>query len=518
MNLTQLLYQDYTKLTSQNLNTYRNQWSHQIGHTPKNSDILAAYENLLATKKIAQNHTLQQMLQTRKTRSLSGVAPFAVMTKPFNCPGMCTFCPLELNMPKSYLSDEPAGQRAQAVDFDPYLQVKSRLDQLKVNGHHTDKIELIVIGGTFSAYPDNYKREFFLGMYNAINGIRLETIEAAQVYNETAAHRIVGISIETRPDWIDEKEIKLLRFLGVTKLQIGVQALDGKILKRVKRGHSIRPIAKATQMLKNAGLKVCYHYMPNLPGSNPKKDVQMAQMMYGDKRFKPDFVKIYPTQVIPNTELFRQWQRGEFQTYDDNTLKQVLRDIKLVTPHFCRIDRLVRDISKKWIADGTYVTNMRQLITAEFKQEGKRCQCIRCREIKHKTFTAKPDLTIEKIDTVGGLEYFLTFEHGYDLYALLRLRLPNKRQKMIFPELKNAAIIREIHTFGRVVPLEQKQTKRSQHQGLGKKLMSEAEKLARKNGYQKIAVISSIGTRNYYRKIGYNLDGLYMVKSLKNDN
>lgn len=515
MTLKELILRDFTKISPKNLNSFRKNWAQNYPDTPKNSQILEVYRDLVASGDITKTAWLEKMLTTRKIRSLSGVTPFAVMTGPFTCPGQCTFCPLEVGMPRSYLSDEPAAQRALSVNFDPFLQVKNRLDQLEKTGHSVDKIELIVVGGTFSAYPDQYKREFFLGMYNAINNKVSKDLQSAQQINEVGKKRIVGISIETRPDWIDEKEIRLLRELGVTRLQVGVQALDGKILKRVKRGHSIRPIGKATLMLKNAGFKVCYHFMPNLPGSNPKKDVAMAKKMYEDPRFKPDTVKIYPTQIIPKTILFRQWERGEFKTYDDETLKNVLTEIKLMTPRYCRIDRLVRDISKKWVADGTIKTNMRQTILSELAIKGIKCQCIRCREIKGEDYNEIPNLKIMTIESVGGQEILLTFETNDHLYSLLRLRLPNKRQKMVFPELEKAAIIREIHTYGVVADIDTSSTDKTQHQGLGKKLIAKAEEIAKENGFQKIAVISAIGTREYYKKWGYALEGTYMTKVLR---
>ncbi len=450
-------------------------------------------------------------------RSVSGVTPMAVMTKAFYCPGQCTFCPIDLNLPKSYLRDEPAAQRALKVNFNPYEQVRNRLRQLALTGHVTDKVELIVIGGTFSVYSKEYRRSFFKGLFDACNGIQSKTLKAAQKKNESAKHRIVGISIETRPDWIDEKEVRLLRELGVTKLQVGVQAFDPVILKKVKRGHSLKPVANATLMLRNAGFKICYHFMPNLPGSNPEKDVEMAKVMYQDSRFKPDFVKIYPTQVIPRTELYEQWKRGEFRTYDDEIMKEVLKKIKLITPPWVRIDRLVRDISKQWVAGGTLQTNMRQVIQQELAMEGKQCQCIRCREVKRKLSNETPRMKRITIDTLGGTEVFLEYSTGKHLYSLLRMRLPNEKQTMLFTELNGAAIIREIHTYGGVVPVNEKQDDRAQHTGFGKSLLERAERIATKNGFKKVAVISAIGTRNYYRKLGYLLEGMYMLKHLASD-
>ena len=482
-------------------------------HSTKKSARLASYREGVKQGKIARSQLVERELTTRPVRTLSGVTPFAVMTKPYVCPGLCTFCPLELGMPKSYLSDEPAAARAKQLNFDPRAQIESRLTQLVDTGHDTDKIELIVIGGTFGNYPESYKRQFFKDMIDTINGTVSATLEDAQIANETASRRIVGMSVETRPDWIDEKEVKLFRELGVTKVQVGVQAFDETILARIKRGHTLDKVAEATQLLKDAGIKVCYHFMPNLPGSNPVLDLAMAKMMYEDPRFKPDFVKIYPAQVIPGTEMYREWQRGEFAPYDDELLKDVLKDIKKITPPFVRIDRLVRDISKKWVAAGTKATNMRQYIQAEMQQEGWSCQCIRCREIKSRDFASTPTMQDLVIETQGGTEHLLTFEDSGKLYSLLRLRLP-AQPTTLFPELAGAAIIREVHTYGKTVPHATKSSSQTQHRGLGKQLIARAEEIALQAGYGTMAVISSIGTRDYYRKQGYVREGLYMTKVL----
>jgi len=482
-------------------------------HNIKKSARLAAYRQAVKSGTQSRSPQIEKDLTTRAVRTLSGVTPFAVMTKPFVCPGQCTFCPLELGMPKSYLSDEPAAARAKSLNFDPAKQIESRLTQLVETGHNTDKIELIVIGGTFSNYPASYKRQFFLDMINTINGSVSPNLEAAQLANETAERRIVGISIETRPDWVDETEVKLLRKLGVTKVQLGVQALDETILKRINRGHSLEAVAKATRLLKDAGIKICYHFMPNLPGSNPGKDLAMARLMYEDPRFKPDFLKIYPVQVIPGTALYREWEKGEYVPYSEELLRDTLLSIKLITPRYCRIDRLVRDISKKWVAAGTKATNMRQYLQAELKVQGKVCQCIRCREVKAADFTLDPDLNDEVIETLGATEHLLTFEKADRLFSLLRLRLPTV-SSALFSELKGCAIIRELHTYGKTVAHTAKTSSKTQHRGLGKKLMAQAEQIARQAGYAKIAVISSIGTRDYYRQLGYERLGYYMVKNI----
>lgn len=513
-DLSDIIKDDFNLITAKNLAKFKRKWSKKTERILKDSDVLNVYRKLVKRGEIEKNLLLENRLRTKKVRSMSGVTAMAVMTKPFNCPGQCIYCPLEIGMPKSYLSDEPAAQRAKALNFDPGGQIKARLEQLKQTGHKRDKLELIVIGGTFSAYPEEYKREFFKGIFDACNGKVSETLEEAQNLNEKSRHRIVGISIETRPDWVTESEVRLLRELGVTKLQLGVQAFDEKILQKIKRGHSLEAVAKATEMLRDAGFKICYHLMPNLPGSTPEKDIEMAEMMYTDPRFKPDFVKIYPAMVIPGTELHKMWERGEFKTYGDDTLKKVLKEIKKITPEWVRIDRLVRDISKKWVSSGTKMTNMRQLAQEELKKEGTPCMCIRCREVKMRGYDEEVELLNKEIVTRGGKEIFLSFEKEGKLYSLLRLRLPELKSNNLFAELEGAAIIREVHTFGAVAGLLEKMKDKSQHQGLGKKLIEEAERIVKERGYRKMAVISAIGTRDYYRKWGYELEGLYMTKVL----
>lgn len=511
--LSELILKNYKLLTRKSIYQIRRDAAKLLGATPRDSDLLGAYRELVALGKLEENTAVLKLLTTREVRTLSGVTPFAVMMKPYVCPGLCTFCPLELGMPKSYLSDEPAAARAKMMGFDPRAQIKSRLTQLEETGHVTDKIELIVIGGTFGSYPESYKRSFFKDMIDTVNGEVSASLASAQEFNETAKRRIVGISVETRPDWIDEAEVKLFRELGVTKVQVGVQAFDEEILKKVKRGHSLDRVGEATQLLRDAGIKICYHYMPNLPGSSPAKDIAMAKMMYEDPRFKPDFVKIYPAQVIPGTELYREWERGEYAPYDDDLLKDVLKEIKLITPSYCRIDRLVRDISKKWVAAGTKATNMRQYLQAELKAEGKKCVCIRCREVKAGEYSVLPELLDQMIETLGGTEHLLTYERDGKLFSLLRLRLPES-SKPLFKELTGCAIIREVHTYGKTLSHTNKASTKTQHRGLGKQLIAHAESLAVKNGYKKMAVISSIGTRDYYRNLGYVREGYYMTKVL----
>ena len=504
MQIEDLVLRDNEKLTLENIEDYRRIWSKELKKMPKNSEIWPSLTD----------PELIEAMKTRGVRTESGVAPFAVMMKPFYCPGECVYCPLEEGMPKSYLSDEPAAQRAKILNFDPLKQVEGRIKQMVETGHITEKIDLIVIGGTFGAYPEKYKREFFKSMFDAVNGKISETLAEAQKYNETAEKRIVGISVETRPDWVSEQEIRLWRELGVTKVQLGVQALDGGILKKIKRGHDLNEVAEATRMCRNAGLKICYHLMPNLPGSNPKKDVEMAKMMFDDPRFGPDYLKVYPAMTIKGTEMYEMWKRGEYLPYEEVELIKVLKEIKAQTPVWCRIDRLIRDISKKWVSAGTARTNLRQILQQELLEEGKKCKCIRCREVRGGVYDTQVELLINERESLGGKELFLSYEHEDKLFSMLRLRLPEKTEKMLFEELEGSAITREVHTYGQVAQIDINDGVKTQHRGLGKRLMTKAEEIARKKGYRKMAVISAIGTREYYKKLGYSLEGTYMIKEL----
>lgn len=509
MTLEEMIKRDEERMTPENAEDFRYIWAKELKTMPKNSEI---WQNLTDPDLIA-------IFKTRAVRTESGVAPFAVMMKPHYCPGNCIYCPLEEGMPKSYLSDEPAAQRAKQLNFDSRLQVEMRLKQLHATGHITEKIDLIVIGGTFSAYPDEYKKEFFKGMYDGINGVVSKSLEEAIRFNETAEKRVVGISVETRPDWVTEEEIKLWRKMGVTKVQLGVQAFDEKILKVINRGHSLDSVAEATRLCRNAGLKICYHFMPNLPNSNPEKDIEMAKIMFTDPRFGPDYIKVYPAMVIPNTELYKMWERGEYKSFSDAELRKVLKAVKALTPKWCRIDRLVRDISKKWVSSGSLATNMRQLLQDELKKEGVLCKCIRCREVRGGVYEEDVRLNVDERESLGGKELFLSFDSVKDkLFSMLRLRLPEKNEKMLFEELEGAAIVREVHTYGQVKDLQgvslQVGDERSQHRGLGKRLLAKAEEIAVERGYKKMAIISAVGTREYYRKLGYGLVGEYVVKVL----
>jgi elongator complex protein 3 len=493
--------------------------------TLSNIVLLKLYRNAVEKKKIKPNAKLEQLLKTREIRTLSGVAPVAVLTKPYPCPGKCAFCPNEKEMPKSYLSNEPAVMRAIGTDFDPYKQVKARIEALKMTGHNTDKIELIIMGGTWSYFDAKYQNWFVKRCFEAMNGAKSPKLKDAMKSNEKSKHRCVGLTLETRPDYINLKEIKQMRQLGCTKIELGIQAIDDKILKLNKRGNTVQQIINATKLLKDAGFKIVYHIMPNLPGSSPAKDVKMYKELFSNQNFQPDMVKIYPCVVTKNSEIYRWFKKGTYKPYSDKQLFKVLLKIKQATPPYVRIIRLIRDIPSQSIIAGGKISNLRQNLQKELEKINSKCQCIRCREIKNlKSKVKNQKLKIRKYNASAGVEYFLSFEDKKEdkLLAFLRLRLSNLNPPNpplrkggifdIFPELKDCAIIREVHTYGELTPVKTKG--KVQHLGFGKKLIKKAEEIALKNGYKKIAVISAVGTRDYYRKLGYKLKGDYMVKWL----
>lgn len=504
--------------------------------TPTNIILLKEYNSMIKSGKIKtgekRREEIENLLRVRKVRSQSGVAVVAVLTKDFGCPGHCLYCPSEKGMPKSYLSNEPAVMRAISNDFDPYRQVQMRIEGLENSGHPTDKIELIIIGGTFSAIPDKYRYEFIRRCFEACNDYKARSskqqtrqknlsFKKNQQLNERSKHRLVGITIETRPDYINEKEILKLREFGVTRVELGVQSIYNDVLALNKRGHNIAQTIEATRLLKDAGFKINYHMMPNLPGSTANRDKKMFRELFTNENFQPDILKIYPTVVVKNSELYQWWKRGKYKPYSDKQLLDLLIDIKKYIPPYVRIMRLIRDIPAQSIIAGSKISNLRQIIEQKTRKDAIHCRCIRCREIKDKKFTPK-DLKLNRINypASGGKEIFLSFDDAAQdkLFALLRLRIPSEifsRKKHFISALQNAAIIREVHTYGQLVQIAKKGKKNAQHIGLGKQLIAEAERIAREEfGAKKIAVISGVGVRDYYRKLGYKLKDHYLVKNL----
>lgn len=497
---------------------------------PTNIALFSVYQKLLKRKSIAKNPALEHIIRKRKVRTLSGIAAITVLTPTTACPGDCIFCPTEQGMPKSYLSNEPAVMRAIANDFDPYLQVRRRLESLKAQGHATDKIEVIVIGGTWSSIPHSFQEWYIGRLYEALNDTKTtvpkkrraplkKSLRALQYYNNTKArHKLVGLTLETRPDWVNESELKRMRMYGCTRVELGVQSVYDDVLDASRRGHRIDATARATQLLKDAGFKINYHIMPNLPKSTPKRDKEMARILFSDPRFQPDMLKIYPCVVVKNADLYKEWKKGSYTPYTDKQLIDVITAMKSYVPEYCRIVRVIRDIPAPSIEAGSTASNLRQTIHETMQRTGVSCRCIRCREIKGEKTHGRLTLRRTDYDASGGKEIFLSYNDAHDkLVALLRLRIPSPASTPLFPALKNAALIREVHTYGEVAPLaEIIEKEKKQHKGLGKKLLKEAERIAKKEFKLKtIAVISGVGVRGYYQKNGYRLKDTYMIKNLQ---
>lgn len=487
-----------------------------------NIELVSAYNKLIDRGVLPNDKSLMKILRKRGVRSRSGIASITVLTKSFPCPGSCIFCPNEPKMPKSYLSNEPAVMRAILNDFDPYKQVTSRIKGLRKSGHYTDKVDVIVSGGTFSFYPHRYQTDFVRGIYNALNAPyeKQRSLVDSQRINELAENRCIGLSIETRPDHIDEQEIKRLRNFGVTKIEIGIQSLNDRVLKLNKRGHTVLQAKKSMQLMRDAGFKINCHMMPNLYGSNPENDLNDFKELFENPAYRPDWLKIYPCMVVPWSALEKIYNEGKHKPYTDEELVDLIIKIKQIVPEYTRITRLYRDIPATSVLGGSKISNLRQVVHKKMEEMNLKCRCIRCREIQEeKVYVDKLSLRVNEFEASGGREFFISYndEEKDKLCSLLRLRFSSyslKGKAHFIPELEGAAIIREVHTYGEQVKITDKTANASQHIGLGKRMMNEAEHIARKFGYKKMAVISGIGVREYYRKLGYELEGTYMVKYL----
>lgn len=493
----------------------------------RNDALLERYRLDVAHGRRAPDARLERILTLNGIRSQSGIATVTVITEPYACPGRCVYCPTEARAPKSYLTNEPAVMRALRNDYDPYRQVWSRLEALDETGHPTEKIELIIKGGTWSFYPESYQREFIQRCLEAANdfgrgggrgagdGGSLETV---QRINETATSRMIGITIETRPDYVHEAEIRRLRELGVTRVELGVQSLDESVLTLIVRDHGTAEVRRATQLLKDAGFKVAYHLMPNLPGATPETDLASTRMVFEDPGYQPDAVKVYPCVVIESAELYQWWKGGRHQPYDDETLVELLIQIKQLVPPHVRIERVIRDIPSTSIRAGCAITNLREEAQRRMSARGLRCHCIRCRQVRDEA-AGNARLIRRDYAASDGREVFLSFEDpaADRLASLLRLRLPSAtmRRQPLSPVLQQTALIRELHTYGPHVPLHHRRDGAAQHRGFGLRLLQEAERIAREEfGLRRMAVIAGVGVREYYRRLGYELQDTYMIKAL----
>jgi elongator complex protein 3 len=521
------------------------------------SMLVAIYNELVASGEIQEDAHLLERIRMKPMRTLSGVTTVTVLTKPYPCPGKCIFCPTDVRMPKSYLPDEPGAMRGLEHEFDPYAQVRSRIDQLESVGHPTDKIELLILGGTWSSYRRDYQEWFIKRCFDAMNDIpsalsgaaapgeaqstlaphahlpraqvpgsageRMENSQSVaegelirvHSINEATHHRNVGLVIETRPDEITPDELHWLRHLGVTKVQMGAQSLDDYILEINKRGHDVECTRRATALLRAAGFKIVLHWMPNLLGATPESDREDFARLWDD--FCPDEIKIYPNQLLANAELYEYWQRGEFKPYTTQELIDLIVDIKPTIPRYCRVNRVIRDIPSTNVVEGNRRTSLRQDIHDEMRRRGTRCECVRCREVRGKPVHPELLRLDDMVYQAGAAEeHFISYVTPDDkLAGFVRLSLPGKDSPPTgMSDLDGAALIREVHVYGQSLPVGAEKQGAAQHAGLGTRLLEKAEAIATAAGFKRMAVISAVGTRGYYIGRGFKRSELYLTKTL----
>ena len=506
-------------------------------------------------------------LQTKPVRTGSGVAVVATMTKPYPCPhGTCTYCPGGPDSPygdtpKSYTGKEPSTMRGKRQDYDPYRIIFNRLEQYIVMGQNPDKVEQIIMGGTFPSLPEDYQEEFVRLSFKAYNdfskeffpdgefdperfkdffklpgrmndparteAIRKEVMELKKKdlkplqeehrLNEEAAIRCIGLTIETKPDFgLEEHGLKLLD-LGVTRIELGVQTTRDDILGAVHRGHTLEETKTSFAELRDLGFKLNAHMMPGLPGKDGKRipieeDKRVLRELFDNEAYRPDMLKLYPCMVMPGTALEKDYKKGTYQPLTTKEAIDIILDLKRHVPEWCRIMRIQRDIPTHATTAGVDRTNLRQMVHEEARKQGVRCNCIRCREVKDAHTTEEPHVKTQSYKASGGVEHFISMEADDKLLGFIRLRLP---ERSLHPVLtKDTAIVRELHVYGRAV-LIGKDERKTQHTGVGKRLMREAERLTREAGKEKLAVISGVGVRGYYYKLGYEREGPYMTAQMK---
>src|SRR3989338_5160039 len=462
----------------------------------------------------------------KSVRTISGVTILSVMTKPLPCPGQCVYCPggfdKPIPTPKSYLPKSPTVLRAVRNNYDPKEQVEGRIQVLDLNGHLAEKCELIVMGGTFMASPQNYRIEFIKGIYDGLNGTVSETLEQAKKTNETTQHRCICLCIETRPDWCRPNQIAEMLGFGATRVEIGVQIPDDKNYELTKRGHTVQDVIESTKALKDAGFKIYYHYMCNLPGSDFENDIKMFEKLFSNPDFRPDGVKLYPCVVVEDTDLEQWMKEGKYTPYTDEQIVEILTRIKSMVPRYSRIQRVMRDLPAEYIVGGSKHCHQRDSAKTKMKELGLKCECIRCREVGYGLLKGKQvkeeNIKLNRIDyeASGGKEIFLSLDDMENdlIIGLLRLRIPGKPLR---PEITpTSTIVRELHVFGVEAGIQNQTswTTTFQHKGFGKQLIAEAERITKEMGFDKVVVISGVGVREYYRKLGYHLEGEYMVKKV----
>jgi elongator complex protein 3 len=494
------------------------------------ANLIAGYRFLVAEGDIEADPLLEKRIRMKPMRTQSGVAPVTVLTAPAGCPGKCIFCPDDWRMPKSYIYDEPGCQRAERDGFDPFKQTLGRIQSFESIGHDASKVELLILGGTWSAYSRNYREWFVQRCFDAMNAAgdptqaTSDSLAAAQAANTNALHRNVGLVIETRPDWITAEEIVHLRKLGVTKVQIGVQSLDDEILTLNQRGHDVAAVRRALGLLRTAGFKLHLHWMPNLYGATPEKDRADFARFFEDPAIRPDELKIYPCSLIAETELYARYLTGDYQPYTEADLVNLLADVKPTIPPYTRVNRLFRDIPAHHIQAGVKLSNLRQVVHNELARRGQRCGCIRCHEIRRREVALEQlELRVHSYMTDLTQEHFLHFvtndlasEPGL-IAGFLRLSLPNEAQsgsRAFLPEIAGNAMIREVHVYGPALSIGAESDGRPQHAGLGTRLLDAARQISREAGFERISVIAATGTQRYYASRGFSAGALYMTARL----
>ena len=496
---------------------------YQLAKMPSNSEIIG----ILQAKEEVK---LLPLLRRKATRTISGVTVVAVMTKPYQCPQAepCAYCPggPSIGVPQSYTGFEPAAMRGLQNKFDPYEQVKKRIEQLTAIGHKVDKVELIIMGGTFPATPIDYQKWFIQRCLDAITNKESANLEEAQKTAETSRIRNVGITVETRPDWAKESHVDQMLSMGVTRVELGVQNPNDKIYGLVGRKHTVQDVVEATRIMKDAGLKIVYHLMPGMPGSDRKQDLEAFDMIFSDPDFKPDMIKIYPCLVLKGTKTYEWYSQGAYKPYTTEEAASLIAEMKKTVPRWIRIMRVQRDIPARLIVAGVKRSDLREVIRQELTEQGLRCKCIRCREVGHsrapvgtKVNPKDIKLLTTRYQASKGEEIFISAEdHGSDLLiGYLRLRVPS--QEAHRPEIRAepCSIVRELHVYGPLVPVGKHVGEAWQHKGYGSMLLIEAERITREDyNLKKTLVISALGTKQYYMRFGYRYDGAYMSKTLEN--
>ncbi|XP_023130148.1 elongator complex protein 3 [Amphiprion ocellaris] len=510
-----------------NLNKVKTKTSAKYGleAQPRLVDIIAAvpprYRRALVPK-----------LKAKPIRTASGIAVVAVMCKPHRCPhisftgNICVYCPggpdsdFEYST-QSYTGYEPTSMRAIRARYDPYLQTRHRVEQLKQLGHSVDKVEFIVMGGTFMALAEEYRDYFIRNLHDALSGHTSNNVAEAVRYSERSNTKCVGITIETRPDYCLKRHLSDMLGYGCTRLEIGVQSVYEDVARDTNRGHTVRAVCESFHLAKDAGFKVVAHMMPDLPNVGMERDVEQFIEFFENPAFRPDGLKLYPTLVIRGTGLYELWKTGRYKSYSPSALVDLVARILALVPPWTRVYRVQRDIPMPLVSSGVEHGNLRELALARMKDMGTECRDVRTREvgiqeIHHKVRPYQVELVRRDYVANGGWETFLSYEDPEQDILIGLLRLRRCSPQSFRPELKGGvSIVRELHVYGSVVPVSSRDPSKFQHQGFGMMLMEEAERIARdEHGSDKLAVISGVGTRNYYRKMGYELEGPYMVKDL----